>query len=148
MSMSVSYFPRYSNQDLSITKSPPAMIGVLCIWKEGRELRERDCRHIRLPWQCRAQYNFLPISLPLHRANALLPKTRICSGVFSFDFKSPGLTDRLIYSSACLPLGELGFAQNTAALRAWGSFTGLSHRPCPAWLSWGIPLLGARAAGH
>jgi len=29
MSMALSYFPRWLNQDLSITNSPPAMMGVL-----------------------------------------------------------------------------------------------------------------------
>jgi len=37
MSMAVSYFPKRLNHDLSITKSPPAMMGVLRVERVKKE---------------------------------------------------------------------------------------------------------------
>lgn len=46
MSMAVSYLPRWLNQDLSITKSPPAMMGVLS--KEQETTRREGSRRDRV----------------------------------------------------------------------------------------------------
>lgn len=46
MSIAVSYFPRWLNQDLSITKSPPAMIGVLTHQNTRKKERKKNCFHL------------------------------------------------------------------------------------------------------
>ncbi len=52
MSMAVSYFPKWLNQDLSITKSPPAMMGVLRVERVKKEWTlSLDTKHFN-PGDC------------------------------------------------------------------------------------------------
>lgn len=72
----------------------------------------------------------------LFRRASVLPQTRTCSKVFPFDFKSPDLADRLIYSSACLLWGA-----GSCSEACCSDGLGILHWPLPQARA---PLLGPR----